>query len=90
MRRRLQASSQNKKEKIISKQENEFNIRVEQAVAQRLELKEKEIARRVRMQATKEKQQFKESLQVEFESKQAALTSRLDAKIAEVAQLKSI
>ena len=90
MRRRLQASSQNKKEKIISKQENEFNIRVEQAVAQRLELKEKEIARRVRMQATKEKQQFKESLQAEFESKQAALTSRLDAKIAEVAQLKSI
>ena len=40
--------------------------------------------------AVKEKQIFKQQLSAEFEAKHAALTGRLDAKIAEVAQLKSI
>ena len=42
------------------------------------------------MQAAKDKAQFREQLTAEFEQKRTALTSRLDAKMAEAAQLKSI
>ena len=61
-----------------------------QQVQAKLELKEKEIARRYKMQAAKDKTQFREQLTAEFESKKSAMSSRLDAKMAEVAQLKSI
>ena len=42
------------------------------------------------MLAAKDKAQFKENLTAEFEAKKAATSSRLDAKMVEVAQLKSI
>ena len=42
------------------------------------------------MQAAKDKAQLREQLTAEFEQKRTALTSRLDAKMAEAAQLKSI
>ena len=53
-------------------------------------MKEKEISRRYKMQAAKDKAQFKEHLTAEFETKKSAMSGRLDAKMAEVAQLKSI
>ena len=42
------------------------------------------------MIAMKDKTSYKDQLEQEFSVKEAALTSRLDAKIAEVAQLKCI
>lgn len=50
-----------------------------------MELKEKEIARKYKMIAAKDKTTFREELQAEYDAKHAALTGRLDAKIAEVA-----
>ena len=51
-----------------------------------VEVKEKEIAKKYKLICAKEKASFKEELQTEFDAKHAALTSRLDAKIAENAQ----
>jgi len=55
-----------------------------------MELKEKELSRKYKLQAVKERQQFVEKLERDFKQKESAMTSKLDAKIAEVAQLKSI
>ena len=56
LKRKLQASSQTKKDKMVSQQENEFNARVSQQVEAKVALKEKEIARRYKMIAAKERQ----------------------------------
>ena len=48
-------------------------------------MKEKEIARKYKLICAKDKASFREQLQTEFDAKHAALTSRLDAKMADVA-----
>lgn len=55
LKRKLQATSQTKKDKMVSQHENEFNVRVNQQVQAKLEVREKEIARKYKMQAAKEK-----------------------------------
>ena len=55
MRRKLQATSQNKQSKLVSQQETEFNERVNQQVSLRLEVKEKEIARKYKLHSMKER-----------------------------------
>jgi len=56
LRRKLEAKTESKQNKLVSQQANEFDVRVKQQVQAQLELKEKEIARKHKLLAAKEKQ----------------------------------